>query len=315
MTNFIKPMQPCNADLDLITFPCTAQKKWDGMKMVVKWNGDKLHFLKRSMKYVDNQWIIDQYTKALQPLVDNYVADPSKPNSFVIEGELQNDGLFEKCDGLVSASYREFDNIVYRVFDFITDINLDYNQRRKELFEAQGIINNPIVQMVGSAVFNDMDSLMDYHTLNDANPALDGTIVRQTTMPYKGGKRTAKQGHVVKIKDFLDDEATIVGFEELLSNQNEAKTNPLGRTERSTHKAGKIPMNTLGALVCRFERGKEPVEVKLGTGFSADLRKHIWDNRNDYVGSLAKFKYMRISKYGVPIHPVFLGFRDIGTLD
>ena len=77
----------------------------------------------------------------------------------------------------------------------------------------------------------------------------EGIMVRSPNGPYKEGRATFKEGYLTKIKPFEDAEATVIGWEERMHNANEAKTNALGRTERSSHKENLVPMGTLGALV------------------------------------------------------------------
>ena len=40
--------------------------------------------------------------------------------------------------------------------------------------------------------------------------------------PYKQGRSTVREGYLLKVKTFLDDEATVVRFEERMHNGNEA---------------------------------------------------------------------------------------------
>lgn len=306
-TAFTKPMQPCNADLDKIQFPCLAQKKWDGMKLIIRCQEpDVWEFLGRSMKPIKNQWVVEQMTKVLEPMKGT--------QGWVYEGELQAGGAFENCDGLLSAHYREFDDLVYHVFDQISDTTLGYHLRYSTVQAAAAVIANPMFKPVLSAVVPNMEALMVLHNMNDANVSLDGTIVRQEKTPYKAGKRTVKEGFVVKIKDMLDDEAEIIGVEELMHNDNEGFTNELGRTERSTAKAGLRGGDTLGKFVCRFKNGKE---FKIGSfkGMTRAQGKVLWDKRETLIGKLVKFKYMRLTKYDVPLHPVYLGFRDPIDMD
>ena len=44
----------------------------------------------------------------------------------------------------------------------------------------------------------------------------------------------------------------------------------------------------------------------------ASLRAELW--ANSPIGKTVTFKYKELSKYGVPRHPVFVGFRDAGDM-
>jgi DNA ligase-1 len=91
-----------------------------------------------------------------------------------------------------------------------------------------------------------------------------------------------------------------------MHNGNEATTNELGRTKRSSHAAGKTGRGDLGALIVNFG----DVTFNIGTGFTDVERTDIWDNRDSFQGRLAKFKYFPVGVKEAPRHPVFLGWRD-----
>jgi DNA ligase-1 len=87
--------------------------------------------------------------------------------------------------------------------------------------------------------------------------------------------------------------------------------NNLGYSERTSHKENLVPMNTLGALTAsgKFGDGAK-YKIRIGTGFSSELRKEIWENREKYLGKLVKFKYFPGGVKEAPRFPVFLGFRE-----
>jgi DNA ligase 1 len=136
----------------------------------------------------------------------------------------------------------------------------------------------------------------------------EGVILRDPDGAYKNGRSTVKQAGMMKMKQFIDAEATVIGMEELMHNANESFTNELGRTARSSHQEGKVPMDSMGALVCKDV--KTGVEFNIGTGFSANDRKVIWTKRAEHMGQLVKYKSFPIGVKDAPRHPVFLGFRD-----
>ena len=130
-------------------------------------------------------------------------------------------------------------------------------------------------------------------------------MVRDPNGKYKHGRSTANEGTLLKIKAFEDDEATIIGTVELMRNRNEARTNALGHTERSSHAENKEPAGILGTLRVKW-RDKE---FELGTGFTQADREQMWRDREQLVGKLVTFKYQQVSHLGVPRFPVYLGIR------
>lgn len=128
--------------------------------------------------------------------------------------------------------------------------------------------------------------------------------------PYKHGRSTAKEGYLMKLKRFIDSEAVVIGIEEEMFNGNEATTNELGRTKRSTAKAGLVPKGRMGKLHVRdFKSG---VEFHIGTGFT-DADKAWWW-AEDRRGLMVKYKSFPVGVKDLPRHPVYLGIRDPGDL-
>jgi DNA ligase-1 len=136
----------------------------------------------------------------------------------------------------------------------------------------------------------------------------EGVMLRSLDGPYKHGRSTTKEGYLLKVKRFEDSEARIIGFSELMHNANEAKRNELGHLERSSHKAGKVGKQMLGALTVKDL--KTGVEFDIGTGFTEDQRKLLWAMGNNLLGKVVKYKSQPTGVKEKPRFPVFLGFRD-----
>ena len=117
---------------------------------------------------------------------------------------------------------------------------------------------------------------------------------------------------MLKVKRFTDSEAEIVGAYELLHNNNEATIDARGFTKRSTHAANKEASGVLGGFNVRDIYSG--VEFDLGTGFTLEQRKNLWqawsNNHNYLIGKLCKYKHFPIGVVDKPRHPIFLGFRD-----
>lgn len=136
----------------------------------------------------------------------------------------------------------------------------------------------------------------------------EGVMLRHPDGPYKFGRSTAKEAWLLKVKRFVDSEAKIIGFTEAQHNANEAKRNELGQLERSSHKAGKVGKQTLGALMVKDL--KTGVEFDIGTGFTADQRSLLWAQSDNLLGKVIKYKSQPTGVKEKPRFPVFLGFRN-----
>jgi DNA ligase-1 len=136
----------------------------------------------------------------------------------------------------------------------------------------------------------------------------EGVMLRHPDGPYKHGRSTANEAWLLKVKRFVDAEAKVIGFSEAQHNTNEAKRNELGQLERSSHKAGKVGKQTLGALMVKDL--KTGVEFDIGTGFTADQRHLLWCCGDNLIGKVVKYKSQQTGVKDKPRFPVFLGFRD-----
>jgi DNA ligase 1 len=106
----------------------------------------------------------------------------------------------------------------------------------------------------------------------------EGLMLRQPGSVYERTRSTT----LLKVKKFLDAEATVVGYE----------------AGAGRHK-GRV-----GALVARFGNGKE---FKVGTGLKDKER----DNP-PVKGSVINVKYQELTKDGIPRFPVYVGLKPDG---
>lgn len=134
----------------------------------------------------------------------------------------------------------------------------------------------------------------------------EGVILRNAYGKYKLGRSATKNPELQKIKVMDDAEFTVVGYEQFETNQNELERDERGYAKRSTSKEGKVLVEQLGSLVCVLPDGRT---FNVGSGFTLQQRKDLWENRDTLVGKLAKVQYFGYSPDGIPLLPVFLDFR------
>lgn len=136
----------------------------------------------------------------------------------------------------------------------------------------------------------------------------EGLMLNNADALYKCGRSGTKNPELIKKKIFTDSEFEIVGYEPKYTNQNEAQTNELGRTFRSSSKEGKFALETLGALILKT---KGNTTFSCGSGFTDDSRDFYWGIRDSLSGQFAKVKHFEIGAYKVPRHPIFIGIRNL----
>ncbi len=283
----MKPMLATDADLEKLRFPLLASAKLDGVRAIVQ-NGV---VLSRSLKEIPNKWVQSKL-KGLE-----------HADGELIVGEPTSKTCYRDTVSHVMSHDKEDFDLRFYAFDHVMCPSDAYHTRRHRL--EFDVIREPLMYMHDQHVVMCMQSLLDLEE-KKLNLGYEGLILRDPNAPYKFGRSTVKEGYLLKLKRFVDDEATVIGFEERMHNGNEATTNELGRTKRSSHAAGKTGRGDLGALVVRYG----DVEFNIGTGFDDVERTNVWDNRDQYLGRLAKFKYFPVGVKDAPRHPVFLGWRD-----
>lgn len=149
----------------------------------------------------------------------------------------------------------------------------------------------------------------------------EGTMLRDPSGLYKQGRSTEREGGLLRIKPFEDAEAIIVDTYEQQENTNPQETNELGRSKRSSAKAGKVGKGTLGGFEVVTKQYADlwigspfPQEARFrigtGVGLTDALRKELWKKRKSLVGKIIKYRYQKVGTKDAPRIPIFLGFRD-----
>jgi DNA ligase 1 len=283
-----KPLLAAKADLDLIRYPVLASPKIDGIRCVITPDGP----VTRSLKPIPNDHIRNQ-------LFDE--ADEGLDGELIT---LADDGSLDDFNAAQSKIMRKDGAPRFRflVFDMV-DNALPFHRRLILANRACG--KGGVLLPVEHVVVANADALAEIEQLH-VEQGYEGTMLRDPNGLYKFGRSTAKEGTLLKVKRFEDDEAVITGTIERMHNTNEATTNALGRTERSSAKAGLVGMDTLGALQCLWKG----VAFDLGTGFDDAQRAALWAKRGSLAGKTVTFKYQGIGSGGAPRFPVFLRMRE-----
>jgi len=288
----MKPMLACNYDPEKLVFPLIASPKLDGVRALVV---DGV-VLSRSLKPIPNIYI--------QSLLGSV-----EYNGF--DGELivgnPTDLLCynHTVSAVMSQDKTGFD-FTYHVFD-LWDSTAGYALREHHLFDLLNRAPSYAVIQHTRKLIHCEEELLAYE-LEVLGQGYEGLILRKPDGEYKFGRSTAKEGLLLKVKRFADGEATILGFEEQMQNNNEQSEDNLGHSKRSSHQENLTPKGTLGALLVKDV--VTGVVFNIGTGMDNALRQEIWDNRTRWVGLVVKYKHFPVGAIDKPRHPVYLGVRS-----
>ena len=278
-----KPMLASPFDEALLKFPVLASAKLDGVRAIVR-SGV---VLSRALKPIPNKNVQKRFSHLEHFDGELIVGASNDPDVLrtTTSGVMRVDGDPE---------------VSFHVFDHIAAVDEPYLSRVERLWQS-----SDDVWIVDQTSIQTAERLVEYEK-TALKQGFEGVMLRRPDAPYKFGRSTAREGYLLKVKRFHDDEFEIVGFEEEMFNANEATTSELGRTKRSSHKANKIPKGRLGALVLKYG----DTTFNCGTGFNDAERERIWAERENYLGRLAKIKYFAHGIKDVPKLPSFLGIRD-----
>lgn len=285
-----KPMLACDCgDTSTLVFPLLASPKLDGVRAIIR---DGV-VMSRSLKPIPNAHV--------QKL---YGGLPEDIDGELIVGDPCAKDAYRKTVSVVMSEDKPIDGLMYHVFDRVST-GVPFCNRHSDA-NSVTFRHKGVVIVLHTLIYN-LDSLLKFET-EHVSAGYEGVMLRDPSGPYKFGRSTRKEGYLLKLKRFADSEAEVLGVVELMHNGNEARTNALGRAERSTHKAGKTGTGVLGAL--RVRDIKTGVDFEIGTGFTAAERAALWVTSDICIGRLAKYKYFPGGSKDKPRFPVFLGWRD-----
>jgi len=276
-------------DLDTLQYPIYVTPKLDGIRCLFK-DGVALS---RTLKPIPNHHIQEWAAK--------HTATLHGMDGELIVGDTTSATVYRDTNSFV-MSHDKVGEFFFYHFDWWDETASSYEQRVEGWI--QNVPNNYRKVM-------HMKATDAAHVLQLEEQVLEkgyeGVILRNPKGLYKYGRCTLKEANAFKLKRFEDDEAVIIGWEEEQHNGNDAETNELGRTKRSTKSIGMVGKGTLGAFICKTRDG---IEFKIGSGFDTADRSLFWSNKQNLLGYIVKYKHFPIGVKDKPRHPIFLGFRN-----
>ncbi len=295
-----KPMLAEDYVEEKVRYPIGMQPKVDGVRSV--YLNDK--FTGRSLKGHRNLHINKVFSNPIYKGLDGEMATLHECHP----------DLCRVTTGDLNRIHGE-PNAIWHCFDYINEdtLYLNYLERYTHLanrlkdisiFYPEQAVSLRLIPMI---VINDLEELR----IQDARfleLGYEGSILRDLRGFHKSGRSTINEGGLLRIKHFTEEDAKVIGIIEGNANNNEALTNPLGRTERSSSKDGLTSNGMIGSLVCNdLKTGKEII-VSAGS-LSHDLRKYYFENPHLILGQIIKYKHFPKGALNKPRFPTFQSFR------
>ena len=289
MTKPFKPLLSATiTDTALLSYSVAVSTKLDGIRCLV----------------IDGVAV----SRNLKPIRNEYVQRCiGKPAYNGCDGELVVSDVFspscyrDTSSGIMSGDGEP--DFTFHVFDRF-DMDAPFSIR----FAA--IPDLPFIERVPHTIVSSEAELLKIEGELLAKGA-EGVMVRSIDGAYKYGRSTLKDGILGKLKRFVDNEYKVIGSVERMRNENEATTDALGHTKRSTHQENKVGRGDLGALICVTEDG---LEFNVGSGFDDAERAALWAIRENLPGRWLKVKSFAVGVKDLPRFPTALGFRDESDL-
>lgn len=292
--NDFKPMRGCAVDFSLLDYSnLLMSPKLDGIRVVVR----------------DGK----VYSKTLKPIPSKLVQHLfGRPEFNGLDGEMivgtpTSKTVYNDTYRVVMKKDGEGEISLY-AFDHFTEPNIDYEvrlERAKEIAYA----HDHVKALHHYAVLDEAHILSMEDSL--LGQGYEGMMLRAARGPnshYKYGKSTPSSNTLLKLKRFVDDEAEIIGYEEEMKNNNEAYTNEVGETKRSSHQENKVGKGRMGKLICR--RPSDGAVFGLA-GFTDKEKDELWAMRDELAGNhLARYKHFNYGAIDAPRLASFLGLRS-----
>jgi DNA ligase-1 len=289
-----KPMTP-----EMLRFPMYASPKIDGIRGIVHDGVVR----SRSWKPIPNPWVQKALT---QSTVLNWM------DGELIVGSLEDPKAFEAARGPI-MTYSGAPHFTFAVFDLFDPMQLLPYEARKEQLEKTvhkwHTTPHPGFNLIclEQKLLHSWDEVQEYEE-EKVRMGYEGIMLRNLNAKYKFGRSTAREQGLIKLKRFEDAEGIIVGFEPLFRNKNEPVIDALGYQRRSSHQAGLVTEQLLGAFILRHPDFKNDFGV--GSGMDLEERERFWKQRDELLGQQVRFKYQAHgSTSEAPRAPTFYGLR------
>ena len=306
-----KPMLARDWIQSKVKYPCEIQPKIDGVRGINR-NGK---LLGRSLKPHANPHVTALFSKEEFHGFDGEIilgSDPTAPD------------LCRKTSGAMRREYG-VECYTWYIFDYLTDETKDmtYSDRMHCLFLHFSRLPPELqtdIRIIPRIKCYSAEDLLEYDS-KFLDSGFEGSIIRDFTSLYKPGRSDGKM-QVWRIKRFIDAEIIVKGITEGFHNANEAKTNELGRTSRSTNQDNMIPNGTLGSIqgilladVLDVQTGDillaKGLDVTVSPGkLTEKERKFYFENQEEILGKIVKFKLFPKGTLDKPRFPTFDSIRS-----
>lgn len=284
-----------------LAYPLYSQPKLDGVRCIIRKEGDKIIARTRKGRVIDS---IPHISEGLQGFFLAY------PDS-ILDGELYNHEYRNNFNAIISLvrkqkpvrtktdSDESFDKkekawkkallqsagkVEYWVYDspridFLRE-NHYFTVRRAHLEEHLGHVSNKSIQLLETSEAWSKQAL-DANYEDYLGREFEGQIIRQDE-----SYESKRSKYLLKRKEFQDAEYKVLDIEEGNGNRQ----------------------GTAKHLACFCEKTQKTFNSNIKGTF--EYLKEILENKEDYIGKYATIKFFQLTPDGIPRFPYAIAFRD-----
>jgi DNA ligase-1 len=310
-----KAMLATDWDESKVKFPCGLMPKIDGVRGL-NMSGT---LTGRSLKKHKNIHTTEQLSHSAFAGLDGELAADEKTHP-------------ELCRRTTSSLNRIMGEprMDWHLFDYVTaeTAMLPYKERHELLIDRLAeLLSEPDLDYITSSFYvvplvicNSMEELLE-HENRWLDEGYEGVIIRDLDGVHKQGRSTVREGGLLRIKRFIEEEAVVISIEEGQTNLNEKQINELGNSFRSSHQENMTPNGQVGKLLCRMLKdvfdpqdktlllAKDQI-VKVSPGkMTLKEREHFFQNPHEILQQVIKFKFFPKGIKDKPRFPTYVCIR------
>jgi DNA ligase-1 len=266
-------------NLTTLQYPLYVQPKYDGFRCVYY----KGNLWTRSGLIMPNKNLAKHF---------NIIVDI---DSYIFDGELYTHGSsFQDLTKILASEDKPIPKgLKYFIYDCMPV--KDWEAQKTKLGYSDRL---KLIRELVNGVLADYSKYVDAPTDLAQNPAevidlykkylkdgYEGCMLKAQDGKYRWKRVSLKSGEMIKLKPFKSEDLEIIDVVE---------------------GEGKF-QGTLGSIIVS---GGPILPTSVGSGFSDDLRKEIWTNKNKYVGKTAEIKYFEVTEDNSLRFPIFERIRE-----
>lgn len=309
-----KPMLAEDFVQEKLVFPIGAQPKIDGVRglnMLGRFTG-------RSLKAHKNKYTTAFYSKSCLIGMDGELAANHECHPDLCR-------ITSSAVGTIAGE----PYTLWWLFDYVTveTRKLGYQERYNKLIERVRElyhIDNEVWQhlrVVPMQICNNLEELLAYEE-KCLLEGYEGVCIRRLDGAHKEGRSTVREGGLLRIKRFIEEEAIVTEIFEGEENCNEAQINELGKQFRSSHQSNMVPNGQVGSLtgkllkdifdpITKVKLLSEGQEITISPGnMPHDMRKHYFMHKDELLQHVVKFKFFPKGIKDKPRFPTFISVRS-----